>query len=719
MFDSPPATAAADASATPGVDCSTSAQSARRERLWSAIRERARSLFDNEARFIGPLGGRTSQDPRIPLQLAGPMLLGDETQRAFANEVLRNNPVKIGQCSFSTDYTLATWHNASHRLDADVRAMLLEKFAAGVGHYAKLDLQHHGVNDNHVTLATSSLVLAGELVGDREAVEQGRCNLLNLRDTLLRCGVIHEANDCYFWHTMYSTAAVARWAKDEAIRDLATKAEARLWAEHAAFRHPNLGRKIGPSARDYTKHRLHPRHANTALWYVFGDAVTVPAMPLMYVSDTDANDHAFDWSHASSAEQAWTLGFLARVSAQSYVVPNAAAAIMADRAYPHTVSVLNETGHFPEGYTVDHDGAEGCEQAFHHLNAVQFPGREHTLYAHMERDWGMGTGDGRMIGGCPNNTWQLSYRKARPLEKTWQQGHWWCSYTINDKTAVEDHTFHLAPPSETGNGQTTEYWFRSASQPRRTVQFNDMGRYAGMQHERTSVMLYRPRPIEAYAVTSLALTLCYPTVWRNDCDELWFGDQRIDNWAGESAEAEDIFIKDGPIYAAFKPLLCRPLDAPARLRAERRNDDWSLIHLISYEGEAVDLSEEARLSQIGSGFICEVATEDDFDSLDAFKRWFRTGRVLDETHFWTRQVRWARPGLTLGMRYDVWNDHIMYRMVNGRRMRQPEFECTGIDNTQLPWLTEDVSDWDHIDWAIEQARRPLSAGCREPDRFER
>jgi hypothetical protein len=82
-----------------------------------------------------------------------------------------------------------------------------------------------------------------------------------------------------------------------------------------------------------------------------------------------------------------------------------------------------------------------------------------------------------------------------------------------------------------------------------------------------------------------------------------------------------------------------------------------------------------------------------------------------------RQVRWARPGLTMGLRYDVWNDHIMYRMVNGRRMRQPEFACSGIDNDALPWLTEDVRDWDHIHWAIEQARRPLSAGAQEPTGF--
>ena len=697
-------------------DYSPAAQAERRDRLWPLIRAQCRSLFDDEGRFIGPLGGRTSPDYRIPVQLAAPMLLGDEAHRAFGNAMLRQNPVNVGIDSFSGDYAVAMWHSASHRLDDDVRSMLLQKFTDGVRHYAKLDLQHHGFNDNHVTLATSSLVLAGELVDDRWAVDQGRFNLLNLRDTLLRCGLIHEANDCYFWHTMYSTALVARCAEDEEIRDLAAKAEARLWAEHVAFHHPNLGRKIGPSARDYTKHRIHPTHANTGLWYVFGDAFGVGAMPPKYLVEHDDADRPFDWIGTSDADAAWTLGFLARVTAQPYHVPDALAPLMYERQYPHEVSALNETAHFPEGYeSTNEDGTT----TLHHLNSVQFPAQEHTFYAYMERDWAMGTGDGRMIGGCPNNTWQLSYRKARPLEKTWQQGHWWCSYTINDKPAVEDHTFHLAPPDDSGhgNGRTSQYWFKSAQQPRRMVQFFDAGRFAGMQHQRTSMMLYRPRPLESYAVTSLALTLCYPLVWRNALDELWFGDQRIDGWTGESAEAQDIFIKDGPVYAAIKPLLARPLDAPARLRAERRNDDWGLIHLISYEGEPIDLSEEARLSQIGSGFICEVATEDDFGSLDAFKHWFRSATVLDETHFWMRQVRWARQGLTMGMRYDVWNDHIMYRMVNGRRMRQPEFECTGIDNARLPWLTEDVSDWDHINWAIEQGKRPLSDTCQEPAHF--
>ena len=163
---------------------------------------------------------------------------------------------RINACSFTTEYVLAVMLGAGDRLPADLRAALRERIGRDVLHYAKKDLQHHGYNDNHVTLATASLVLGGELVGNSEAVEEGRANLMNFRDTFLRRGFMHETNDCYIPHSLYSTAIVAEFAQDPEIRQLARDGEARIWADWIGHWHPNLGRKPGPSARDYTGGRL-------------------------------------------------------------------------------------------------------------------------------------------------------------------------------------------------------------------------------------------------------------------------------------------------------------------------------------------------------------------------------------------------------------------------------------------------------------------------------
>ncbi|MHB9023118.1 MAG: hypothetical protein ACYC7E_02950 [Armatimonadota bacterium] len=699
---------------TPSITASWSVegQRLRRDLLWPILRRRSWEFFHEDGTAIEFEWGRDTLDHRVISEMATALLLGDDRDRALAHALLRGHDLRIGRCSFATDYILALWHNCRQYLEDDLAQWIVDSIKSTVRVYAKKDLQHHGFNDNHVTMATSSLILGGELVGDQWAVDQGRYNLLNFRDTLLRRGLIHETNDCYFWHTMYSTTAVARWAQDQEIRELAEKIEHRLWGECVAFYHPNLGRKIGPSARDYTGGRLHPAANNTALWAVFGDDIVVPAMPPLYLTPPDEEHRPFAWPGQTQGDDFWTVGFLARVTAQPYHVPDDLAEVMLHRQFPHWTSATNETGHMGEGYDVV---GEGGGKAFHHMNAVQFPGQEHTFYSYMEEDWGMGTGDGRMIGGCPNNTWQLSYRKARPLANTPDQGHWWCSYVINHKTPVEDYTLQLVPPT-VASGETGEFWFNSATRPMHISAWAESGRYAGMQHERTSLLLYRPRPLEAWNISALELTLCYPLMWRNAIEELWFDDQRVEEWIGASEDVCDIFVKDGPLYIAFKPLLSRPRTAPYRVKAEEKNG-WGLVHLVSYEGESLALG-EPELATIGSGFLCEVATEADFSSLDAFKAWFRQGQVVDDMFFHARQVRWHRPGLTLGLRYDVWNDHIIYRMVNGRSMPQPQYACSSIPNESLPWLTEDVSDWDHFTWAAAQAARPLGDHCQEPLKYE-
>ncbi len=677
----------------------------RRDWIFENVRRRFRRFVDAEGTWLCPPAANPQPDWRVIVQVSLPFLLGDDADKKLARKLLLHPTVqqRVNACSFTTEYIMAVIHGAGDAMPDDLSDSLKKRIARDVIHYAKKDLQHHGYNDNHVTLATASLILGGQFVGNAEAVEEGRANLMNFRDTFLRRGFMHETNDCYIPHSLYSTAAVAEFAADPEIRQLAADCEARIWVDWIGHWHPNLGRKPGPCARDYTGGRLNPLVNAAGLWCVFGDRFGQPAYPVADVFvDAPPSERSFEFN-GDAHDDHWNLGFLARICAHSYHVPAHIAPLIYERSYPHVIRGTHETGHFDEGARREVPGPGGTTaiEGVTLADIVPFSAREIYTYQYQEADWAMGTASQRMIGGCPNNNWQIAYRKASPLARTANQGLLFCSFTTNDKPVTGKWRFQMDPKDPSiFQQEDVEHWF-------------DNGRYAGIQHGRTSIVLYRPRITERHAITALSTSLVFPLCFGNIIDHIWLDDQELRDFAGESANFCDIFIQDGPLRIGIRPLPSRPqqCDGP-RIRAVREKF-WGLIHIDSYHGPAMSLS-EMDLCRIGGGFICEVATTADFPTQESFRSWFKKGKVLDEQLFFMRHVRYHREGLDLGMRWDVWADNIMWRSLNGREYPTPKFECSGIDPATLPWLEGDVSGLDHFEWAVRQARRELAPHCKEP-----
>jgi hypothetical protein len=678
--------------------------SERREVVFEKIRQSVKLFFDEDGRWRDDNEGR--DDPRVYVQISLPLLLGNNNDQALARTLLDDDVVKarINHCSFTTEYLMAVINGMGEKMPEDLRDVLRNRVKDGILHYAKKDLQHHGYNDNHVTLATSSLIIGGQFVGNEEAIEQGRLNLLNFRDTFLRRGFMHETNDCYIPHTLYSTAMVAEFAEDREIRELALNCEARIWADWIGHWHLNLSRKPGPSARDYTFGRLNPMSFNIALWCILGDRFASAVYPYENIFKTELPSEQY-FSCYNKGDMFWNMGFLARMMAHSYHIPEEVAKLAYHRDYPHIIKGTHEVGHFNESVSWEmddgHKGKHLMNQALPFV--VPFSGREIYTYQYQEKDWAMGTASQRMIGNCPNNNWGVYYRKADPLVSTKDQGMIFCSFTINDKNVSGSHDFEMLKDNpQAVNHEDFVHWF-------------DNGHYAGMQHEGTSIMLYRPRVHEMHKITSLSTTLVFPLTFKNRVEHIYFGDKEIVDFDGECAELDDIFIEDGFVYVGIKPLLSRPQSSPIRMKASKQGE-CGLIDLYSYMGREISLT-EMDLCRIGGGFLCEVRNKDDFDSIEDFRKWFSAGRVLDDQTFFMRQVRYHRDDLDMAMRYDVWGDNIMYRMLNGREMEKTKFSCSGIDNQSLPWLCGDVSGLDHFSWAFKQSERELAEHCIEPGKL--
>jgi hypothetical protein len=578
-------------------------QATRRVELWTRIRNTSKPYFDAEGRYDGNAWAPESKndrsyDQRVVIELAIAFLHGDEADRNFAEKILRANDLMIGTCAFTMDYLLALWHAAGENLTSPTRQWVLDQICTGSQTQTKLvgcsdttkvhgqnfshkgfnlkGIQWQGYNDNHVTMATSSLILGGELTGDSVLVEAGRASLRQMRDLLQRRGFINECNDCYLPHTMYPLASIVAWAKDEECRQLAQDGLVRIWSDLIGHWHPNLGRKIGPSARDYTEGRLSSKGWLMFLGYVFGFEALPGWLNIDTIFEPEATlpSQKFQWPHGNG--QGWNLGFIARISAQEFVVPEFLSQLFYNKKFPNLIQGTNEFGNMLEIWEEVHEDGRKTQ---HGLHNVQYAGGSHFLTSYQEEDWGMGTADQRLLGGCPNNNWQVSYRKQRPLNDIRHQGSWYCSYTINDKCMSEENALQMIE----GRPESTT--------PHGPVHFADGGRFAGIQQQRTAMMLYRPRPLENWKISSLGLTLLYPKHYGNEVDELWFGDQRIQDWKGDSCEIRDIFIKDGPMYIGFRPLISpwlpvdgeKPLACDIRMKAEQRGL-WGAIHLFSYRG---------------------------------------------------------------------------------------------------------------------------------------
>lgn len=709
-------------------DANASAQSHRRAWLYQKVRDRCKAFFDDSGRMLTVDG--QSYDQRIPLELAMALLDGDDEDIQLAERVVTNNPHLIGQCAFSMDYALALLHAGRSRMTPSLERWLIDRITEGsvtsvtvtkidgagaCGHalshrgYNLRGMQWHGYNDNHVALGVSSIILAGELIGDDTLVHAGRASLMQLRDTLSRRGFIHEANDGYLPHTIYPLAAVAQWAVDPQCRQLAQHALDRIWSDLIGHWHPNLGRKLAPSARDYMHGRLSQNGLVALLGYVFGESVLAPWQKLADLFEPPESPRRVKFaSQTTPLHEAWTMGYIARVALQTYVVPDCLLPLLTERSYPHSIIGTNEFGNMLE---IDEEIAADGSKTQHGLTNVQYAGGPHLFTTYMEEDWGMGSADRRLLGTCPNNHFQIAYRKRRPLDSIAEQGNWYCSYTINDKFVGREHHLQLIeqrPQSKVLHGP---------------IHFADAGRYALTQHQRTAIALYRPRPLEHWDLRSLALSLAFPMHFGNDVDELRLGSQRIKNWHGESATLCDILIHDGPVFIGFRPLINEPLTSDVRVRVAR-DGDWGAVHLYSYRGPSIAIDQEADLSRIGAGFVVEVATEDDFGSLDEFAAWFSRSLVSDSLFHWQRLVRYHRPAdpgagrsakkLDLALRWDAWQDRILFRALNGRSLPEPQFECTGIDNADLPWLTDDASNRDNFSWQETLSNRPQHRHGHQP-----
>ena len=87
----------------------------------------------------------------------------------------------------------------------------------------------------------------------------------------------------------------------------------------------------------------------------------------------------------------------------------------------------------------------------------------------------------------------------------------------------------------------------------------------------------------------------------------------------------------------------------------------------------------------GSGFVCEIASSDEYASFEAFREKISGSTIIDEyignVHSrWNtvRHTRYERKGLVLENEYSPCSEGIRYLTVNGKYISKPRIMVSGI-----------------------------------------
>lgn len=542
------------------------------------------------------------------------------------------------------------WAMCREKLTPAAQAKILEVMEEYTkpGEYAYGSDFSRMVNTNHPTNAAMALVLAGQWMGKPERLARGRMQLQYLLDWLRDVtpadmpeqfaerrkeaqlgnadlsggtGDIDEYNSpTYQAVTLTGLAAMSNWADDPEIRLKARLMQEHLFLLTAARHDPGVRLLCGPYSRSYPM--------NTAgvvgnLYYIFHRYLKT-APPL------DPELANKEWG-PGSADIFW----IPKLAAMPFYFPEYLREIADNKAYPYSVYASSKSGNWGD-YPYD-DGKT-------RLNA---PGGRSDLTSYLTADYCLGSSS-RYYGYATQNENCILYYRKRPVEKPQDRKFMIVRYLTDGR----------APFDNTRDGLADVY-----------------------QHENKAIVLLHPamRPAAKRMRAWVGFFDDYDPI-----EEVYVNNVKVDQSALPlNLRAEDVlFVHDGPVHVAVRPLPGQNLGVKGSVMRLEREFRCLGLSAYNYEAdEALPLSLQKvpvlnPVRFIRSGFIIEVGDRRTFPTADAFRKHvlatsFRE-TVKDEK---VREVRYTSGATTMDFSYDMDNDRLLSRMLNGKPAAAPPFAC--------------------------------------------
>ncbi|MHC4201184.1 MAG: hypothetical protein ACYSU0_14425 [Planctomycetota bacterium] len=623
-------------------------------------------LFDEGGRWRGPAAEKPWRSLELSAYVNPFLESGNATAIRRTNAIIEKNDAHQLDAAYAL---LRHRHLLSDEAVARMEALVREHAET---RFQEFRWRFQGDNDNFPLMAAAVIAMWGTYTDDHRHVEDARSRLEEFKALLTRRGVASEFNSpAYLGLHLHPLALIAETTRDEELRRLAVDLETRSWIDLLGHYHPPCGIQAGPYSREYN-------------FGVYGAGFTRLNLYLLLGEKLPG-----DWREGYRSEtREHGLVRAANRACVGYHCPAWLAEWALARRYPYQMIATAEGGASFEWLEPDKRGA-----LYHWMwkstpdedaRLYELPAWSTRLVTYMTGDYSLGT-TARMFNdgfGCYGFVATVPTKK--PLASVRDAVRVHCRYVLNeDQPGV---TWQDPKQKDYAKGQ---------------VAFNDGGRMVALQHEKTAMVLYRPRVIVGHSPTSLKAMVIIPNAdfGEGACrgDETYLGDARVEDFHGESEEPAPAFVRLGETYMAFIPLINNSevslsRRAAVRVRPEGKGLGISFYNYEASEGDPIQLNPR-QYTLVGNGFVCEMGSGGEDGSFEAFRRRFASVTVRDfyrrtihSRGAYTRHVRYSRRGLTLEMEYNPATEGIRYQAINGKTPPAPQLEATGLPVERVPWL---------------------------------
>jgi len=630
-------------------------QTERRNQIFGLYREFMGDCIDENG---GWHGKESEMGVREKIWHSMALLEGSERQRKLANMILGD--ITLEKCHFAPMNCMQILLKYEEHLDKNIIKRLEDYVKLSLKSMADSRIRFTMFNDNFASMATFTLLTAGERFGDADAFREGAERLNQLKERYMRCGVLMEyCSTTYLPITITCMAEIVNYVKDEEIRDIALKCEERAWAEAACYYHAPSGHLAGPYSRAYTIDTLgHPGSIQCLLYMLFGDEIIINPVKDMFPHRPGLVVH-------HGLERLMWPGVIWTCSGLCHC-PDYLGEILLRKPFPYTV--LSRAEGLPcltDGEWTDAKTGENIPFA----NTLEYKAYSGPLSTYMTKNYAIGTAFSQYHDGGLSESFHISYRKKVPAADITDTSVVFSRYIINDKKPETLNHYSVYGDAD-GNSA-----------------FRDEARKFGIQHRNCSMMVYKPKQFEAHRITSMKLSILFPCHF-GKVDEIWLGNRKLNGFRGESKEPVTVYVKDGPVYMAFTPLELTNHGRNAAVKVEQVQN-YILISFYNYEGAARSF-EPREIFLTSSGFVAQIADKDEMKSFKKFRMQAGEYSLSDKTtcqeggH--TRWIRYKGHDIDLHFAYSPVSEGIMIAAINGRPRPEPVFSATGIEPGKLPFL---------------------------------
>lgn len=629
-------------------------QSERRSQLFSLYRDFMDKCIDDNGKWHGK---DKEMGVREKIWHCMALLEGDERQVEKANRILMD--IIFEKCQFAPMNCMQILLKYAKLLKNCVVDKLENYVKASLKLMMDERIRFTMFNDNFASMATFTLLSAGERFGNREAFDAGTQRLNQLKERYMRCGVLMEyCSTTYLPITITCMAEIVNYIKDEEIREIARKCEERAWAEAACYYHAPSGHLAGPYSRAYTIDTLgHPGSIQCLFYMMFGDVIIINPVKDMFPHRPGLV------VHHSLERLMWPC--VVWVCSGLCHCPDYLKKILLDKPFPYTVlSRAEGLPHLTDGTRIDPDTKETVPVP----NNLEYQAYSGPLSTYMTENYAMGTAFSQYHDGGLSDSFHIAYRKKIPAADITDTSVVFCRYIINDKKPETMNYYSVYGDSD-GN-----------------VAFRDEARKFGIQHRNYSMMVYKPKQFESHRITSMKLSILFPCHF-GKVEEIWLGNRKLDGFSGESTEPVTVYVKDGPVYMAFTPLKLTDHGREAAVKVEQEGN-YIMVSFYNYEGRARSF-EHKELFLTSSGFIAHICDANEMKDFVAFQKHYGNYSLTDNTTFqggYTRWVRYKRDDIDLHFAYSPVSEGIMIATINGKPRPEPVFSATAVEEGELPLL---------------------------------